>query len=100
MTFSPGVKKKAVRYIICASRKQTSPRTNRSPFLWENSRITSPAQEKISPANISRFNRFKPCLRVAIKRIMRTGMISAFVTNPVKKDDWFWRRIQRNPMRK
>src|SRR5450759_2101471 len=100
MEFLPGVIRNTVKYITCASRKQASPGMKKFPLLFENSRITSPAQEKKSPANSNLCNRSVKGFIFKINKIIRTGMISALAKNPGQKDDWFRRIMAIKPTRK
>jgi hypothetical protein len=85
MEFFPGVIIKTVKYIICASRKQASPKMNIFPLFFENSSTTSPAQEKRSPAKINLCDRLLRGFRFTENRIIRTGIISALDIKPGKK---------------
>jgi hypothetical protein len=57
------------------------------PLLSGNSRITSPAHEKKSPARISHCNLFERGYKFAKNRIIRTGIIRALEKNPGQKVD-------------
>jgi hypothetical protein len=52
------------------------------PLFFENSRITSPAQEKKSPAIINMCNRLVRGFIFTKNRIISTGIISALAINP------------------
>jgi hypothetical protein len=81
MTFSPGVKKNAIRYMTCARRKHTSPGIN------EKSSTISPAQEKNSPASINALSLLKVFRKFNMKMIIRTGMIKPLIISPVRNEE-------------
>ena len=65
---------------------------------FENSRLTSPAQENNSPANMNLCNRFLRGFIFDKNRMIRTGMISALVINPGQKPGRFRKMILISPI--